>query len=213
MIPRDNPRCSVHARRPQWPECRYFGCGSQPPLLAGQHRCSVPQVEVAGEDAMPTPFDIRAHSVLHPNLTVTGMRYSLQPGAEWLGVSLRMRSVHFVFTLFTHVGLMTRLRLAIRPKPMKAPRRRLRSPMLKASFIRREVKGGLAAWRKKRLADYIEQHLAERISIVTLADIAGLSPYHFARAFKQSFGIPPYRYQMMHRMEYAKVLLARPGRR
>jgi AraC family transcriptional regulator len=34
-----------------------------------------------------------------------------------------------------------------------------------------------------------------------------LSRYHFARAFKQSFGIPPHRYHISRRMERAKTLL------
>lgn len=71
------------------------------------------------------------------------------------------------------------------------------------------VKGGLAAWQKKRVTSYIEEHLAESISILALADIAGLSPFHFSRAFKQSFGAPPHRYHMIRRIEQAKLLLAK----
>ena len=44
------------------------------------------------------------------------------------------------------------------------------------------------------MAQYIEEHLAEDPSLATLADVARLSPYHFVRAFKQSFGLPPHRY-------------------
>jgi AraC family transcriptional regulator len=35
-----------------------------------------------------------------------------------------------------------------------------------------------------------------------------LSPYHFSRAFKQSFGMPPHRYLTNQRIERAKSLLA-----
>jgi AraC-like DNA-binding protein len=45
-----------------------------------------------------------------------------------------------------------------------------------------------------------------------LADVAELNRYHFARAFKQSFGIPPYRYYVSRRMERAKALLEVPSR-
>jgi len=34
-----------------------------------------------------------------------------------------------------------------------------------------------------------------------------LSPYHFSRAFKQSFGVPPHRYHTSRRIEHAKLLL------
>jgi AraC family transcriptional regulator len=72
------------------------------------------------------------------------------------------------------------------------------------------AKGGLAAWQKKRVASYIDEHFAEDVPLLTLAQIAGLSPYHFSRAFKESFGIPPHRYQMITRIERAKLLLAEP---
>jgi AraC family transcriptional regulator len=72
-------------------------------------------------------------------------------------------------------------------------------------------KGGLAGWQQKRVADYIEEQLASDVSLPELAAIAGLSPYHFARAFKQSFGLPPHRYLTSRRMEKAKSLLAQPA--
>jgi AraC family transcriptional regulator len=70
--------------------------------------------------------------------------------------------------------------------------------------------GGLADWQAKRTAEYIEAHLGDRISLASLAEIARLSPYHFARAFKRSFGVPPHRYHTARRIERAKTLLARP---
>jgi len=72
------------------------------------------------------------------------------------------------------------------------------------------ARGGLAAWQQKRIADFIEEHLAEDVPLATLADLARLSTYHFVRAFKQSFGVPPHRYHLRRRVERAKVLLADP---
>jgi len=43
-----------------------------------------------------------------------------------------------------------------------------------------------------------------------LADVVKLSSYHFVRAFKQSFGLPPHRYLSSLRMQRAKSLLANP---
>ncbi len=76
---------------------------------------------------------------------------------------------------------------------------------------KQNVRGGLAGWQQKKLAEYIEEHLAEDISLPALAEIAGLSPFHFARAFKQSFGVPPHRYLVSRRIEKAKNLLATPA--
>lgn len=70
------------------------------------------------------------------------------------------------------------------------------------------VPGSLAGWQVKRTAAYIEAHLCARISLATLAAMVRLSPCHFARAFKQSFGMPPHRYHMSRRIERAKALLA-----
>jgi len=71
------------------------------------------------------------------------------------------------------------------------------------------VRGGLAAWQRRVVASYIEEHLAEPISLATLARLVRLSPYHFSRAFKQSFGMPPHRYHTHRRIERAKILLGR----
>jgi AraC-like DNA-binding protein len=72
------------------------------------------------------------------------------------------------------------------------------------------TRGGLAAWQKKRVAEYIEEHLSKGISTAELAEIARLSPFHFSRAFKNSFNVSPHQYHMQRRIEQAKVLLAKP---
>jgi AraC family transcriptional regulator len=74
------------------------------------------------------------------------------------------------------------------------------------------LRGGLAGWQKKKVTDYIEEHLGENISLRQLAAVAQLSPYHFARAFKQSLGTPPHHYHMSRRMERAKAMLESPAR-
>src|SRR5260370_12430440 len=69
------------------------------------------------------------------------------------------------------------------------------------------TRGGLAAWKQRVITAYIKEHLAEQISLTTLAGLVSLSPYHFCRAFRQSFGTPPHRYHSSHRIECAKTLL------
>jgi len=80
---------------------------------------------------------------------------------------------------------------------------------LNAGALRIEgpVRGGLATWQQRAVATYIEEQLAEQISLATLARLVCLSPYHFCRAFRQSFGTPPHRYHSSCRIERAKTLL------
>src|SRR5512145_3145301 len=40
-----------------------------------------------------------------------------------------------------------------------------------------------------------------------LARVSGVSEAHFARSFKQAFGLPPHRYLLTRRIERAKALL------
>ena len=61
--------------------------------------------------------------------------------------------------------------------------------------------------RLKRVVAHIEDHLAEDLSLVDLARIAAMSPYHFARAFKGATGASPLQYVIGARIDRAKVLL------
>ncbi len=73
------------------------------------------------------------------------------------------------------------------------------------------VRGGLAGWQQRIVTAFIEDHLADPISLADLAELVGLSTYHFCRAFKQSFGIPPHRYHTSRRIDRSKALLAKPA--
>jgi AraC family transcriptional regulator len=74
--------------------------------------------------------------------------------------------------------------------------------------VEAHVRGGLALHQQRIVTAYIEEHLHENISLSALAELAHLSPFHFCRAFKHSFGLPPHRYHTRRRIEQAKVLLA-----
>jgi len=73
------------------------------------------------------------------------------------------------------------------------------------------TRGGLAAWQQRIVAMHIDEHLNEQIALVTLADLVRLTPFHFCRAFKKSFGASPLRYHRDRRIERAKALLAEQG--
>jgi AraC family transcriptional regulator len=71
---------------------------------------------------------------------------------------------------------------------------------------------GLAPRHRTLLTDFIDAHLHEQIPLATLAKLVRLSPFHFARLFKQSFGEPPHRYVTRQRIERAKRMLAQGDR-
>src|SRR5215468_8342841 len=60
----------------------------------------------------------------------------------------------------------------------------------------------------RAVANHIEHHLDELLSLSALARLARLSTHHFCRAFKKSFGVPPHQFHVHRRMERAKVLLS-----
>jgi AraC family transcriptional regulator len=68
--------------------------------------------------------------------------------------------------------------------------------------------GGLGGWQRRKALAYIEENIAEPISLAALAQLVGLSTSYFCRAFRQSFGMPPQRYQLSRRIERARILLA-----
>lgn len=66
---------------------------------------------------------------------------------------------------------------------------------------------GLARSVARRVVDYIESNLERDLTLSELAAVTGLSLHHFARMFKYTLGVAPYRYVLERRVERAKLLL------
>ena len=71
---------------------------------------------------------------------------------------------------------------------------------------------GLATWRLKRVARYIDENISRPISVADLAAAAKLSPSHLSRSFRISIGIAPHAYLIVHRMALARALLVSTSR-
>lgn len=69
------------------------------------------------------------------------------------------------------------------------------------------IKGGLSPQRIRLVKAMIGDHLGDPLSIQGLAALIGLSPYHFARQFKESFGDAPAQYIGRQRLQAVKHLL------
>ncbi len=92
-----------------------------------------------------------------------------------------------------------------RRAPSHQPRRA--SAATKLAGSRHMHRGGLPESRLRRVLAYISSHLDEEIRLRTLAAIADLSVYHFAKAFRESAGLPPYRFVLEARIRRAEELL------
>ncbi|MCW8884070.1 MAG: AraC family transcriptional regulator [Motiliproteus sp.] len=69
------------------------------------------------------------------------------------------------------------------------------------------LQGGLSPQAQRHLRDYVEAHTHRQISLQELADLTGLSQYHFCRMFKISFSETPQQYVMRIRIEKVKTVL------
>ena len=67
--------------------------------------------------------------------------------------------------------------------------------------------GGLSRNRARRVLEYIEANLSRHVTLRKLSEIADLSLHHFARMFKHTVGVAPYRYVLERRLERAKTML------
>jgi transcriptional regulator GlxA family with amidase domain len=70
------------------------------------------------------------------------------------------------------------------------------------------ARGGLAPRVLRRIREYIDGNIEQRISVELLAGLANLSVCYFVRAFKQSMGTTPHDYLIRQRVERTKQLLS-----
>lgn len=68
--------------------------------------------------------------------------------------------------------------------------------------------GGLPKHKLRRVIEFIDANLESDLTLAELAEVAELSPFHFARSFKQTTGSTPIQFLMQRRIERAGRLLA-----
>lgn len=66
---------------------------------------------------------------------------------------------------------------------------------------------GLSPIHRQKIKVYIKKRLETKMTLESLANLLHLSPFHFARMFKQSFGDSPANFIIRQRIELAKELL------
>ena len=64
--------------------------------------------------------------------------------------------------------------------------------------------------RLRRVTRFIQDNLNRQLTLLDLSAVVHMSPYHFARLFKQSTGVPPHRFVVEQRIARASALLREP---
>lgn len=78
-----------------------------------------------------------------------------------------------------------------------------------SSALEPPVRRGLADWQVRKVTAYMQAHLDQSIGLDVLADLAGLSRFHFCTAFRLATGSTPHAWLVKLRIERAQLLLAR----
>lgn len=68
-------------------------------------------------------------------------------------------------------------------------------------------RGGMSGLARKQLRSYIIENLSHKLTIEALSAVVGLSPFHFAHVFKDSFGGSPAAFVIYCRVERSKSLI------
>jgi AraC family transcriptional regulator len=71
----------------------------------------------------------------------------------------------------------------------------------------KHARGGLSPAALRRVQLFVEANLAGSVALADMAGAAGLSEFHFARAFKAAMGMPPRAFVEQRRIERAKIAL------
>ncbi len=69
--------------------------------------------------------------------------------------------------------------------------------------------GGLSAKRLREVTEFISENYNRDLKLAELAQVAGMSSFHFAREFKRTTGTTPHQYLIKFRVERAKTLLVK----
>ena len=65
------------------------------------------------------------------------------------------------------------------------------------------ARGCLLAWQARRVREYIDAHITDRLFVAELATLVRQSEAHFIRGFKRTFGEPPHAFVIRRRLEFA----------
>lgn len=79
------------------------------------------------------------------------------------------------------------------------------------SISQNNAEQALSAQQLSRALEFIESTIGENEGLDSVANAAGLSPFHFSRAFKAATGKSPHQYLIERRIERAREMLSTTG--
>ncbi len=74
-------------------------------------------------------------------------------------------------------------------------------------FARTSPSGKLDHLKTRQVQEFIEEHLGDNLTLVSLADVAGVSASYFSRLFRNRLGVAPHQYLLQRRLDRARTLL------
>jgi AraC family transcriptional regulator len=74
--------------------------------------------------------------------------------------------------------------------------------------FKQKTSGGLSGYKLRRVSEFIKENIEDDLTLGKIAEIAGLSRFHFAGVSRQTTGLTPQQYVTQKRIENAKQLLA-----
>ncbi len=69
------------------------------------------------------------------------------------------------------------------------------------------LSGGLSLKARRDVLEWVHENIDQSIRLSDMAQISGLSDFHFHRMFQQSFGMAPHKWLVLYRTNLAKALL------
>ncbi|MGK9264353.1 AraC family transcriptional regulator [Sinorhizobium meliloti] len=141
--------------------------------------------------------ELAGHEIDRPDVEITPVNHTIDNTALQLATMIKAelsRPDHanelYLDSLITLLGVHVLRRYSSAAKPLKP------------------VDGGLSTIAANKIREYLHEHFRRKLTISELAKVCGLSPGHFSQAFARTFGIPPHRYVLELRLEFAEKLLA-----
>lgn len=68
-------------------------------------------------------------------------------------------------------------------------------------------RGKLNSFQLRTVVDFIQSHLSDDVSLLALAEHANVSPFHFARQFRATVGVPPHQFVLRQRVQKSVRLI------